>query len=38
MTCIKKGGSLAGSVGRARDSWSQGSEFEPHLQHAAYWK
>ena len=29
---------LAGSVGRARDSQSQGREFKPHVGHSAYLK
>jgi len=31
-------GLLAGSVGRARDTWSQGREFKPHFGRGAYLK
>lgn len=31
-------GHLAGSTGRAHDSWSQGHESEPQTRHGAYFK
>lgn len=34
----KMGGQLAGSVGRAYDSWSQGYKFELHIRYRDYLK
>lgn len=38
MKNVSGEGSLAGSISRACDSWSQDCEFEPHVGHGDYFE